>query len=196
MLTWIGIATAYVRKRAQWRTKSFTGHVNFSLNYVADGTLQLRTLLETSTAEVWLNDYGVGLVLAASKKTRADQPFIILSDPVDMAFVKRAALNVLSEKFANAFLATSMGLPVKMATYYFAITFENFKDMRTRKFRVLLVEAQSLASMFGSAAPAPGVVDPVHADRLQVLRTMARLAADPSSDRQQILGRVQLGLPV
>lgn len=195
-LTWLGIGTAYLRRRSHWRAKRFTGLVNFSLNYVASGTLQLRTLLETSTAEVWLNEYGVRIVLDAAEKTRADQPFIILKDPADMAFAKRAALNVLSEKFADAFLAASLGLSVQTASYYFAITFENFADMRTRKFRILLVEAQSLVGLFGPTAPAPVLLDPIHGDRLRVLQEMAKLAADPTSDTRQILGQIQLGIPL
>jgi hypothetical protein len=194
-LTWLGIAFAYFRKRSQWRVKRFADQVNFSLNYVADGALQLRTLLETSTARVWPNEHGVRIVLAAAKKTRPDQPFIILDNPFDMAFVKRAALNVISEKFASWFLAASLGLPVKSALYHFAITFENFADMRTRKFRILLVEAKGLVEMFGPAAPEPAVLDPVHRDRLRVLQTMAGFAADPKADNRLILGRVQLGMP-
>ena len=196
VLTWLGIGMAYFRKRSHWRGKRFTGQVNFSLNYVANGTLQLRTLLEASTTQVWLNDYGVGLVVRAAERTRIDQPFIVLNDPADMAFVKRAALNVLSEKFAGAFLAASLDLPVKTALYHFAITFENHPDMRTRKFRVLLVEAQSLIALFGPGAPQPAILEPLHADRLRVLQVMAKLAADPKSDERQILGRVQLGLPL
>jgi hypothetical protein len=113
-----------------------------------------------------------------------------------MAFVKRAALNVISEKFAAGFLATALGAPVKSALFHFAITFENFTDMRTRKFRILLVDANSLNEMFGPTAPEPAVVDPSHRDRLQVLRTMANLAADPKSDDKRILGRVWLGVPL
>lgn len=194
VLTWLGIGLAYYRKRVHWRAKRFTDQVNFSLNYVDNGALQLRTLLETSTAEVWLNQYGVNIVLAAASKTRSDQPFIVLDDPADMAFVKRAVLNVLSEKFAAAFLATSLKIPVKESPYYFATTFENFPDMRTRKFRVLLVEAQSLADMFGPAASEPALLEPIHRDRLQVLKTMAKLAADPKTDERKVLGKVHLGV--
>lgn len=194
VLTWLGIGLAYLRKRSHWRAKRFTGHVNFSLNYVADGVLQLRTLLETAASQVWLNDYGVGLVLRAAEKTRPDQPFIILNDPADMEFVKRAALNIISQKFAGAFLAASLGLPAKTAFFHFAITFENHPDMRTRKFRILLVEAQSLIAQFGPTAPQPVLLDPYHADRVRVLQMMAKFAADPASDNNKILGRVQLGL--
>jgi hypothetical protein len=194
-LTWVGIVFAYLRKRSHWRTKRFADQVNFSLNYVADGTLQLRTLLETSTSRVWPNEHGVRVVLGAAKKTRPDQPFIILDDPQDMAFVKRAALNVISEKFADGFLAATLGIPVKSALYHFAVTFENFADMRTRKFRIILVEAKGLTEMFGPTAPEPAVVDAIHRDRLRVLQTMAKLSAEPKGDNRQILGRVFLGMP-
>jgi hypothetical protein len=84
-LTWVGIVFTYFRKRSHWRAKRFADQVNFSLNFVAEGTLQLRTLLETPTSRVWPNEHGVRIVLGAAKKSQPDQPFIILNDPLDMA---------------------------------------------------------------------------------------------------------------
>lgn len=193
--TWIGIGLVYVRKRSAWQRKSFMNQVNFSLNYVQDNKLCLRTLLETTAPLVWLNDYGVNKVFKAAARTRPDQPFIILDNPGDMAFAKRAVLNVLSERFADVFLGQSMSLPVKTAKYCFAITFENFPDMLTRKIRILLVETEALKHAF---APRPdgdlAVDEPRHRDRLAVLRTMREIYLGQQKLDAAVLGEVELGL--
>ena len=78
-------------------------------------------LLETTASEVWLNSYGIGKVFKAAGRTRPDQPFIILSDDEDMGFVKRAVLNVLSEKFADAFLASPVQQDPRVTHIFAAI---------------------------------------------------------------------------
>jgi hypothetical protein len=194
--TWLGIVWIAWRRRRHWKEKRFVDQVNFSLNYVEDGKLAIRTLLETTASRVWPNDYGVKLVTAAAAKTRYDQPFIILKNPADMTFMKRALLNVISERFSSAFVAHVMGLPVKKSTFLFALTFENYEDMRTRKFRVLLVEEKSLQEYFGADAVESKVEESHHRDRLGVLRTMARLARESGNSVEdvEVLGRVELGV--
>src|SRR5262245_48861672 len=81
VLTWLGIGLVYLRRRADWHKKHFLSQVNFSLNYVVDNGLAIRTLVETSASEVWLNEYGVRKVYAAAKRTTPTQPFILLPDP-------------------------------------------------------------------------------------------------------------------
>jgi hypothetical protein len=193
ILTWLGIAAVYWRKRSEWQRKQFTNQVNFSLNYVVDNQLKLRTLLETSVQEVWLNDYGVKKVLAAAERTTAVQPFIVLADVEDMAFIQRAVLNVLSERFSEAFLAASMGLPVKKAVYCFALTYEKYQDMRTRKFRVLLMERESMKESFGSERPAEiAFAEGHHRDRWTTLKAMYELHGSPKNIG--IVGEVELGI--
>lgn len=198
LVTWIGIAILYYRRRVDWRSKRFSNVVNFSLNYVADNKLMMRTLLETSTTTVWLNEYGVKLVQQAAAKTRHDQPFIILKDAMDMRFVKRAALNVMSARFPEVFLGTALGADVKKATFVYAVTFENYPDMRTRKFRVLLVEQNCLDASFGPETAEPGVIEEAHRDRLPVLRMMQRLTKEPTAvaNGAEIIGKVELGVVV
>jgi hypothetical protein len=196
VLTWVGIALVYLRRRSEWLKKSFLNQVNFSLNYIEDGKLCIRTLLETTASQVWLNSYGINKVFKAAGRTRPDQPFIILPDEEDMGFVKRAVLNVLSEKFADVFLAQGMGLPVKTARFVFAITFENFPDMRTRKFRILLMEVESLKQLFVET-PGEGemkVSEPRHRDRLSVLRAMRDIYFGDRQAEKPILGELELGL--
>lgn len=192
ILTWLGIGLVYFRRRADWQRKSFMSQVNFSLNYVQDRKLCLRTLLETTATEVWLNDYGIKQVFNAAKQTRADQPFIILDDAEDMAFVKRAVLNVLSEKFAESFLAQPVGVPARTARFCFAVTFENFADMRTRKIRVLLMEVDSLK---GQNWDSDIMLDNAwHRDRVTVLKMMRDIYLGQSPLPKSLLGEVELGL--
>jgi hypothetical protein len=195
VVTWAGIALVALRRRVNWKRKRFIEVVNFSLNYIDDGGLALRTVLETSANKVWLNEYGVKLVTAAAGKTRHDQPFILLKDPADMAFMKRALVNVLSEKVAGAYLGGVLGAPVRKADFLFALTFERFPDMRTQKFRVLLVQEQGLQKDFGPNAAELKVEEAHHIDRLGVLREMARLAREGGSvEGVEVLGRVELGV--
>jgi hypothetical protein len=194
VLTWLGIIIVYIRRRTAWRKKSFLNQVNFSLNYIENGQLCLRTLLELSATEVWLNDYGIKKVYNAAAKTRHDQPFIHLDDQEDMDFIKRAVLNVLSEKFAEAFLARSMNLPVRTAKYCFAITFENFPDMRTRKIRVLLMEAESLKQLGDPSEQDLAVAEVRHRDRLTVLRTMRDIYLGKQKWATPVIGEMELGV--
>src|ERR1700683_5010284 len=96
-LTWAGIAWVYIRRRSAWAQKEFADQVNFSLNYVINETLAMRTLLECTVKEVWLNEFGVKKVRAAASQTTETQPFVLLGDQADREFVNRAVQNTLSE---------------------------------------------------------------------------------------------------
>jgi hypothetical protein len=195
VVTWAAILFYALRRRRDWKRKRFDC-VNVSLNYVVDGKLAMRTLLETTPREVWLNDYGIKLVLAAAARTHKDQPFVVLSNAADMSYIKRAIKNVLSEHFAEAFLAQSQGVPISKATYLFALTYEKYESIRELKFRVVVVEQATLHKTFGPDAPAWGVSNARHKDRLEVLQKMAILAANPGEQVEgaDVLDRVELGL--
>jgi hypothetical protein len=157
----------------------------------------MRTLLEKPAHEVWLNEYGVRTVLAAAQRTTAEQPFVLLADPRDRDFANRAVLNRLSERFAPAYLAAALGLPVRAAPFRFAITCEKYEEIRTLKLRVLVVAEQTLTELFGAGdgaaqVEAPGVVLQA---RLTTLRGLYALyLRDKASDRP-VLGQVELGVP-
>ncbi len=197
LLTWAGIGVVYLRRRAQWRHKHFLAQVNFSLNYVQGGALVMRTLLEKPAGEVWLNEYGVRTVLAAAQRTTADQPFVLLADPRDMDFANRAVLNQLSERFAPAYLAAALGLPVRAATFRFAITCERYEEIRTLKLRVLVVAEQTLTELFGPADGAAQVEAPglVLQARLTTLRGLYELYLRDKGRERPVLGQVELGVP-
>ena len=156
----------------------------------------MRTLLETTPKEVWMNEFGLKLVAAAAKRTTKDQPFLVMNKPEDMTFVKQAIKNVLSEHFAHSYLAHALGVPTRKAMFVYALTYERYESIRELKFRVVVVEEKTLQAAFGPNTPPTAVLKQRHADRVEVLRKMAVLAAAPGTLVQgaNVLDRVELGV--
>ncbi len=192
-VTWIGIGLVYWRRRHAWTSKQFQDQINFSLNYVLGGELVMRTLLETKTANVWLNDFGIKKLLVAAQKTTLDQPFIELADQQDMDFVNRAVKNALSERFGSTFVAQSLGKPVTTGTFLFGITYERYEDMRTLKFRVLIVEEKALLAMFDGSANVR-VANNIMQARFGTLRALHQRHLQGQNAGKKIVDRVQLGI--
>jgi hypothetical protein len=197
VLTWAGIALLYWRRRSDWLQKQFADQVNFSLNYVLDGTLAMRTLLESTVKDVWLNEYGVRKVRAAAAQTTVEQPFVLLEEKADHEFINRAVQNVLSERFAGTFVAESLGVPVRVGTFIFGITYERYETMRTMKFRVILMEEQTLVKLFGPGGSGEElrVTNPVFLARLKTLKGLYELYAKDKAAGQASVDRVHLGVP-
>jgi hypothetical protein len=189
--TWAAIAWVWYKRRVSWLRKEFINQVNFSLNYVVGESLLMRTLLETTAEKVWLNAWGVKKLMAAAARTTERDPFIRLDNAGDRDFINRAVLNVLSERFAETFVAASLGVPVKTAPYRFAITCEKYKDMRTLKIRVLIVEESTLEK-FGPEGHSGSLklANPKFTDRIQSLQAMC---AESKADKH-VLGLLELGV--
>lgn len=196
LITWGGFAWVYLKKRSRWARKNFTEQVNFSLNYIENGTLQLRTLLEDNALRVWLNEFGVKKVLAAADDTTVEHPFMRMDDPEDMRYLLRAALNVLSERFAEVFLARAMENAVPTRDFVFGITCEKYGGIQTQKVRVMLIRRQVLEEMFGerNLANALEVAEPTHRDRIATLREMHRLLNSSIDSERSMLGTIELGV--
>jgi len=194
--TWIGILFIAFRRRLQWHHKRFLTQVNFSLNYRVGNSLAMRTLIEKDAAEVWLNPYGVKLVYTAAGRTTRENPFLVFKNPKDQDFVNRAILNILSGRFAETFVAASLGVPVRSATYYFAITCEKFEIMRTIKLRVLLMDEQTMLELFGPEGLANQleIRNPIYQARLITLRAIHDLYRKDQTSGTPILGKVELGV--
>lgn len=199
ILSWIGIGIAYWKKRRAWQQKVFMQQVNFSLNEVLDGTLTLRTLLEESAQNVFLNDFAATNVLRRAARTTVAQPFIEMPTDADMDYVKRAVLNVVSERFAEAFVARSIGVPIKTKNYVFGITCEKYGNIVTQKLRVMLVAEDVLKNYFVPNAPSNAaelkVVVPTHSDRITTLQVMGKLYTSSDPNQRRLLGTLELGIP-
>ena len=123
VITWSVIGVLAAKRRYDWQQGRFSQQVNFSLNTLVDEngacTLLLRTLLEESAAQVWINDYGVSRVLKAARRTTVERPFLRIAEARDRDIVMVAVLNVLSERFSDAFVARALG-PQKPTPSYTA----------------------------------------------------------------------------
>ncbi len=196
LVTWIGIAYVALRRRVHWYNKRFVTQVNFSLNYVVGDQLLMRTLLETTAGRVWPNEHGVNMVLAAAARTTGANPIVILNTAADHDFVNRAILNALSERFAESFVAASLGVPVRTSIFVFALTFEKYAIMRTRKLRIMLIEEKALLDLFGPAGTVAclGVNNKIYRDRLQTLRILYDVYVKDRTSSRPLLGRIELGV--
>jgi hypothetical protein len=194
--TWIGFAVVYIKRRTAWRRKQFLNQVNFSINYLSNDTLAMRTLVESKAQDVWLNEYGVNRVFAAAQKTTVEHPFIVMDDQTDQDFINRAVLNVLSEKFADAFLASALGVPVKQSAFCFAITFERYSEIRTLKLRVLIVEEAVLLRLFGPDGTAASLqlTTVFYKARMQTLKAMYAMYVRDKASEKKALGYMEMGI--
>jgi hypothetical protein len=198
--TWLGIGLVALRRRRDWARNRFTERVNFSLNLVdadpAGGRrLLLRTLLEDSAASVWLNEYGAGLVQAAAERTTLEQPFLRIEPRRDLELVKHAVLNVLSERFSDAFVAQGLGLRVARGRFLFGVTWERYGDMRMQKLRVLLIRAELLDELFAAGGePELRLSAESHRHRIATLREMHRLLHSHEEDERALIAEVELGV--
>src|SRR5438128_12067261 len=66
----------WARRRAlrQWHSQDFLDRIIVSLNIFADGFLKIRTVLERSLDEVFLNRVAVQKVQEAARATAVDKP--------------------------------------------------------------------------------------------------------------------------
>jgi hypothetical protein len=195
--TWAGIIYVWWQRRRAWKHKQFLSRVNFSLNYVQDDALAMRTLLELPADEVWLNEHGSQAITDASHRATVEEPYIQLSEAADQDFIHRAVLNALSQRYAEGFLAASLGLPVARDEYVFGITCEKFDEIRTLKIRVLLIREATLVELFGPDGRGASVAQAsiwLRA-RMQTLAKMHRHYLDDQSRPIRVLGRIELALP-
>jgi len=175
------------RAKRDWARKEFLDRINFSLNSVVDGTLNIRTLIEKNTSEVFLNKVATELISSAAGRTGADSALLSLPKE-ERWFLLNAVLNELSEKFSEGFLRRDLQLPVRSAIYLVCLTYESAGDLKTRKIRVMIVRKDFLTAL---PAEPPRFERPHHKTRWQ---TLHQLAASYAADPDQFL-EVELALP-
>src|SRR4051794_40318943 len=64
----MGRLAGYYKARAQWLQKDFSGRILVSVNSIVGGTLKIRTLLERSLEEIFLNPLAVAKVQEAARR--------------------------------------------------------------------------------------------------------------------------------
>jgi hypothetical protein len=200
LITWSAIGAVSIRRQHDWRHRRFTQQVNFSLTTPVERagseTLLLRTLLEESAANVWLNEFGVSRVLKAARVTTREDPFLRIVQRRDRDLVMNAVLNVLSERFSDAFVARAVGVPIKTGVFLFGLTWERYGEMKTQKLRVILVKRTDLERLFDKASGERelGVIEDSHRPRIETLRRMFELWSSSNQEDRDMIREVELGI--
>ena len=134
----VGWLIGWWRSNQKWKRKEFYERINFSLNSLHDGKLRIRTLLEKSSYDVFLNQVAVQRLLDSSAQTTVADPIVPLPKD-DYWFYLNAALNEISEKFAEGFVRRDVGLEHSAHRYVLCLTNECDGHVRNRKIRALLI---------------------------------------------------------
>jgi hypothetical protein len=161
------------RARRQWDAKEFLDRIIVSLNTFSDGTLKIRTVMERSLDEMFLNKLAVAKVWAAARATTVDNPMMPIARE-DRWFLLNFVLNAVAEHFVAGHFKRDAGLPVTTVKYALFLTCELVGDERIRKVRAMLVR-QDLLDQFPYPDSMPTLENPWHADRIVTLRRAAEL---------------------
>jgi hypothetical protein len=164
----------WARRRAsrQWHAKEFLDRIIVSLNILGDGHLKIRTVMERSLVEIFLNPLAVAKVWAAARAATPGAPVLPLACE-DRWFLLNFVLNAVAEKFADGHVRRDAGLPVTVVRYSLFLTCEP-EDVRIRKVRAMLIRTDLLEN-FPYPDTIPGLENPWHADRIRTLRAASDL---------------------
>lgn len=157
----------------QWAAKEFLDRIIVSLNIFADGYLKIRTVMEKSLHEVFLNRVAIDKIEAAARATTVDKPVMPIPKE-DRWFLLNFVLNAVAEHFISGHIRQDIGQPVTSVKYALFLTCELVGDERLRKVRAMLVR-YDLLSAFPYQDSLPKLENPWHADRIKTLRYAAEL---------------------
>ena len=155
----------------QWHAKEFLDRVTVSLNIFADGYLKIRTVLERSVEEVFLNRLAIDKVEAACRQTTLENPIMPI-DQKDRWFLLNFVLNAVAEHFVSGNIRQDAGQPVNVVKYALFLTCELVGEERIRKIRAMLIRVDVLEN-FPYEDSMPKLENPWHADRIKTLRVAA-----------------------
>jgi hypothetical protein len=164
----------------QWERKEFLGRIIVSLNIFADGFLKIRTVMERSLEEVFLNHIAVEKVSAAARLTTLENPVLPIPKE-DRWYLLNFVLNAVAEHFVAGQIKLDAGEKVSAVRYALFLTSELVGDERIRKVRAMLVK-QDLLKEFPYADSMPKLENAWHDDRIKTLRKASELfKTDPDN---------------
>jgi hypothetical protein len=157
----------------QWHKKEFLDRIIVSLNIFNDGFLKIRTVLERSLEQVFLNPVAVDKVWDAANATTTDHPIMVIPK-ADRWYLLNFVLNAVTEHFVAGHIKQDAGLPVTKLRYALFLTCEMVGDERIRKVRAMLVR-QDVLENFPYADTMPQLENHWHDVRVKTLRRAAEL---------------------
>ena len=161
------------KARRQWESKEFLDRIIISLNIFADGYLKIRTVLERSLDEIFLNKVAVEKIWAGARATTIDKPVMPIPKE-DRWFLLNFVLNAVAEHFVEGNIRQDTGQPVTVVKYALFLTCELVGAERIRKVRAMLIRHDVL-NAFPYTDTMPLLENPWHADRITTLRQAAEL---------------------
>jgi hypothetical protein len=159
----------------EWKRKEFLNRVIVSLNIFADGFLKIRTVMERSLEEVFLNQVAIDKVLASARRCTPDSPILPVARE-DRWYLLNFVLNAVAEHFAAGQVKLDAGERVTVVRYALFLTAELVGDERIRKVRAMLVKQEHLTN-FPYPDAMPKLENAWHEDRIKTLRKAAELYA-------------------
>jgi hypothetical protein len=163
------------KAQREWRKKEFLNRIIVSLNILADDKLKIRTVMERSLEEVFLNQIAVEKVLAAAHRCTPDQPILPIP-AADRWYVLNFVLNAVAEFFVLGQVKQDAGEKVVVVKYALFLTAELVGDERIRKVRAMLVKLEHLKN-FPYPDTLPALENHWHEDRIRTLRIASSLYA-------------------
>ncbi len=136
----------YFWNRKRWKNKTFAHRIHFGINTIEkqDGaepkrTLVFDSLFETGLGNVVDDPVARGIIARAMKKTNAVEPFLRL-DPEDREHIEGAIKIAIAQTCQQGTIAKmALGNRCQTLECVFAITYEKYAEMRSRKLRVIIV---------------------------------------------------------
>ena len=170
-MAFMAVGWFFGKRRAQknWEKKEFLDRLNVSLTRITDGTLQIRTLLEKSAADIFLNSVAVGGVMAAAQKTTPEDPILPLPKD-DYWYYLNSVLNEIAEHFATGQIRRDLGQNVECGRYLITLTNECDGAVRTRKVRAMVVRRELLENL---PEEDPKFESPNHKTRWKTLKQIS-----------------------
>ena len=156
------------RAARDWKRREFFNRLNVSLNTIVQGKLLIRTGLEKSCEEVFLNKVAVDRLLQAAAKTTIDKPIIPIEQE-DRWFFLNAVLNELSETFSAGLFKREAGQSHESIRYLICLTNECAGEIKTRKIRAMVIRKDLLLKL---ADEPPQFESPNHSIRWKTLHAM------------------------
>jgi len=153
-----------------FQRREFYDRLNVSLNIIRDGKLLIRTLLEKTGEEIFLNSTAANAIVEAGKKTTEADPLLPLPKD-DYWYYLNSVLNEISEKFADGQLKRDLGLGVTCAQYVLCLTSEAAGNIRMRKIRAMLIQKSTLETL---PEEQPQLAAASHATRWTTLQQLAK----------------------
>jgi len=165
------------RAARSWRNREFFNRLNVSLNSIHVGKLLIRTVLEKTCEEIFLNSHAVDRLLKAAQRTTKEDPFVPI-EKSDRWFYLNAVLNELSETFASGLFRREAARPHQAIRYLICLTNECDGEVRTRKIRAMVIRKELLINL---PKEQPALESPNHQIRWKTLQQMQKeYVADPT----------------